>query len=490
MNLADHVTRFAHETPDAVALAVEGYAQTYRELERRVTVSAGALAAKGLGEGAVVAIRIGDSLVHVAVSLALARLGVAQIGLPADGVNESDLTAVQRAGATAMVTDSPDRRMLGPAPIAFEHAWLEADDPPVAPYRCSGDGGLVCLIGTSSGTTGEPKIFAVTNRQMIARADHAGAIGYGAGDRFLSLLGVSVFMQKSLVWRVLMGGGTVLFPPSIDPDAIAAFCERHGVTHIYAFPFMVDPVTPAKPALERYRDLACFAMAGATVTEEMTARIRERITDNVFVAYGTNEVGTVAYADPATRRQYPDAVGRAMPGVEWQIVDDAGAPVAAGEVGLLRVRTPGMIDGYIGAPALDAHHFMDGWFYPRDLLSATDEGILRFHGRADDMMIVDGLNVYPAQIESVLRRHPAVADAAAFALKSSVHQDLPAAAVILERAATVGELQEFCRIRLGARTPLAIFIVEDFPRSATGKVLKAKLAETAESAVQPPGAVA
>jgi len=113
--------------------------------------------------------------------------------------------------------------------------------------------------------------------------------------------------------------------------------------------------------------------------------------------------------------------------------------------------------------------------YPGDLGVLTDDEQLIFKGRADDMMLFDGINIYPAEIEAVLAAHEAVGEAAAFPLKSEVHQDIPVAAVTLRAPVTEGELLAFCRARLGARTPQRIVAVEEFPRSPAGKILKREL---------------
>ena len=486
MNIADPIARFARETPDAIALESDAGTVSYRRLDLYVRSIAHRMAESGLREGMTVAIRVASPFLHVSAAIALSRLGVGQFGFSAQSVSSAEIDIAKKVGASAIVTESSEYAVAGLDAIEIQRSWLDAKGGMIPENQFSSDPGFICLVGTSSGTTGDPKIFRITQRQLAARAEHAGAIGYGKGDRFLSMLSIDVLMQKSLVLRVLMGGGTVLFANTTDPEAVADFCQKYRVTNIYAFPFMVDTIMPRNNARDRYRDLKCFSMAGATVTQELLETIVERITDNAFVVYGTSEVGTVAYADLATRRRFPNAVGRPVEGVEWKIVDEDGNPVPAGEVGLVRVRTPSMIDGYFDDDDLTSHYFKDGWFNPRDLLSATEDGILLFHGRGDDMMIVDGLNVYPAQIESVFQRHPAVLEAVAFSLESKVHQDVPAIAVSLSGPVSKPELNKFSVDNLGRRAPQRIFIVDSFPRGPTGKVIRRELAEMLRESSDPP----
>jgi len=147
----------------------------------------------------------------------------------------------------------------------------------------------------------------------------------------------------------------------------------------------------------------------------------------------------------------------------------------AGEVGHIRIRSPGMIDGYVDDPAATARAFRAGWFYPGDLGSLTPDGVLVFHDRADDMMILGGINIFPREIELALEQHPAVLEAQAFPLPHPVHQDIPAAAVVLRGEATEPELIAFCRERLGEQAPKMAVIVEKLPDQTRGKVLKRAL---------------
>jgi acyl-coenzyme A synthetase/AMP-(fatty) acid ligase len=123
-------------------------------------------------------------------------------------------------------------------------------------------------------------------------------------------------------------------------------------------------------------------------------------------------------------------------------------------------------------------HFVDGWFVPGDLASMDANGILRVHGRKDDMMIMNGINIFPAEIERVLESHPAVGAAAALPLASTMHGQIPVAAVELREghACTSAELVAFARAALGVRTPRWIEILPALPRNALGKVVRRELA--------------
>jgi acyl-coenzyme A synthetase/AMP-(fatty) acid ligase len=143
----------------------------------------------------------------------------------------------------------------------------------------------------------------------------------------------------------------------------------------------------------------------------------------------------------------------------------------------VRIRGPGVIPAYDGDPQESARSFRDGGFWPGDLACWTDDGQLLHHGRADDMMICDGINIYPEELESVLLGHPEVRDAVAFAIDSPAHHHVPACAVVLRPGSRVGapELVAFAAERIGSRAPRVVLVRAALPRTANGKPMRAEL---------------
>jgi long-chain acyl-CoA synthetase len=143
-----------------------------------------------------------------------------------------------------------------------------------------------------------------------------------------------------------------------------------------------------------------------------------------------------------------------------------------------RIRKAAMPRGYLDDPVASSA-FRDGWFYPRDLLSRTENGPLVFHGRLDDTMILNGINIFPSAIEDTLESHPDVREAVAYAVKSRIHGDIPVAAVILKDGGRKGDashLIDHCRRILGMRAPRRVVVVEHIPRNSAGKPLRRELA--------------
>jgi acyl-coenzyme A synthetase/AMP-(fatty) acid ligase len=236
------------------------------------------------------------------------------------------------------------------------------------------------------------------------------------------------------------------------------------------------------PRLPRLRILRSTAaeLPGAAVQA-----IRRRISPNLHTLYGTSEAGPIAVATPQILAEHPTSVGRVLPGVELQIVNERDEPLASGAVGFVRLRGPGVAGGYLRAdPEEQARAFRGGWFYPGDLATKNEDDLLYLKGRADDVMNFDGILVGPSEIESVVRQHPGVIEAAAFAVPSLEHQDVPAVAIVASQPLPIDELSRFCNDRLGVRAPRFFMQVGEIPKNPMGKVLRRRLSELAQAKLQ------
>jgi long-chain acyl-CoA synthetase len=202
----------------------------------------------------------------------------------------------------------------------------------------------------------------------------------------------------------------------------------------------------------------------------------------ILRGYGMTELfRPVSYlaADPEAR---PDAVGRPVPGVDVRVVDEAGVDAAVGEAGELWIRSPAAMDGYLGAPGETEAVLADGWFRTGDLATLSADGFVSIVGRKRELILRGGYSVVPAEVEAVLLAHPAVAEAAVVGVP---HVELgeEIAAFVTARpgsAPTPEELAAHCRARLAAyKYPRRVAILPELPRTATGKVLKARLVAAA-----------
>jgi long-chain acyl-CoA synthetase len=198
----------------------------------------------------------------------------------------------------------------------------------------------------------------------------------------------------------------------------------------------------------------------------------------LYESYGTTEVGIVARMQPQDHAAKPGACGRVVDAVEVQIRDAQGHNLLLGEVGEIFVRTPFMIERYLNeAPPPE---LVDGYFATGDIGRFDSDGFLYVVDRKKDMIIAGGVNIYPAEIEDALRKHPAVLDAAAFGVPDpDLGEQVRAVVECVEgQSVTESELLMFVSDSLAAyKRPRAVTVVAEIPRNPAGKVLKRQLRE-------------
>ena len=476
--------------PGALAVVTPDMRLTFAQLEEAARRAASQFHAEGLRPYDRAGISLADSVTHLVTSLALIRLGVAQVALPLTDPPLVRQAVAARLGLGAVIGSGSDAAAAGPRIVEPDPAWIDAGAPPAREAVGHSGPDTPWLILSSSGTTGEPKFAELTHAGALDRLRRFAPMGRGREDRFWSPSKLDFVVAKQRSLYSLWTGASLCFTDQLASggDTIE-FLRQQAVTFVCATPFHMHLLLSQIVQPSPLRGLRVFEARSATIDEVLRARFRAECTPNLHITYGTNEAETITTASPELQARLADTVGRPMPGLEVEVVDEAGSALPAGEVGNIRIRGPGVVSGYVDNPEATAKSFRDGWFHPGDLGSFSADGALFLHGRADDMMIFDGINIYPAEIETVLAAHPAVAEATAFPLRSPMHQDLPAAAIRLRHPADEQDVTAFCRARLGVKTPRALLVVQEFPRNAMGKVLKRELAQRLVAKIAETGAI-
>ena len=341
------------------------------------------------------------------------------------------------------------------------------------------DGALPFIAQRSSGTTGIPKLSLLTHEACHARLEFGGyELPSGPECRYLALSNISFNSVKRRALMCLTSGGCVTLFDAVEVSAVIDVIAKHRINYLSAVPtHAVELLKVAKDNEFLFPDLKAFRLSSTIVPEALRKEVQMRLTPNLYIGYGSSESGVISVARPESVRSIPGVVGNVVPGMEVQIIDDDGQPLPPGSVGKVRLRSSGMVSGYVNDAAETARIFRDGWLYPGDLAEYTPAGELIHHGRADDVMILDGINISPAAIENTLLQHPAVAEAAAFPIPSVQRGDLPIAAVATKSRASRDELLSHCRAHLGTHAPIGLMIVPKLPRNAEGKVRKEELVQ-------------
>ena len=201
------------------------------------------------------------------------------------------------------------------------------------------------------------------------------------------------------------------------------------------------------------------------------------LTRGFFDNYGASGCGPVTFLSAAEIENHADSVGRAVPQTQVEVVDDKGRPCAAGEIGLLRCRGPAVAQGFCNATSDSGGElFEDGWYYPGELGSLDGDGFIYLAGRASDLILRGGINIYPVEIEQVLMRHPAVREAAVVGAPSPEYGEDVVAFVQSTAPVVERDIMETCRRYLSSyKVPSLIVILDELPKNPAGKVLKQEL---------------
>jgi len=478
-NVADVIAKHAAARPWAVAIIENDVVIHYRTLDRLVWSAAWHLRQSGVAAGDVVGISLPHSAMHLVAVYALARIGAVSTSLPLSDPDMVLESFARRFGARWMIVAAEGAGRIKLPTVLLTEKHLNAAPVEIPKTLRTEGGDRTWIIRRTSGTTNEAKGIARTHRASLTK--YAGQLAHfhGPADRVLAVVDMNMSYGLNTCERTLFGGGAVVMPPlPMSERQFLDYIDRYAITHVALTPNYLDALLPHLPTDAcRSPSLTDVSVVGMMIPETLRAAIRRRFSHTLSIKYGSNEAQYLTAADASAQEKYPETVGRALPGVELEIVDDDDRPVAAGEPGHIRARTPWMPTGYVNAPEQENRTFRNGWIYLGDIGVLNDEGMLFIKGRADDMMNYDGIKIMPADIEAALLAHPAVADAVAFPVASSRHQHLPAAAVVLRHPATGEELMVHCRQRLGTRAPLAISIETSYPRNAMGKVVRRELAE-------------
>jgi acyl-CoA synthetase (AMP-forming)/AMP-acid ligase II len=410
---------------------------------------------------------------------------IGQLGRALVVADRTYLDAVSGVEGTAGLVTTEDWFAATATPPAGGDPSADLDPADVDP-----DATAVLLF--TSGTTSAPKRVILRHSNLVSYV--LGTVEFAsAGDDDAILVSVPPYHVAGVgtVLTNFYSGRRVYYLPNFDAKGWLDTVRAEQITNVMLVPTMLVRIVEAldgKPA--DTPQLRSIAYGGARMPGQVLEAALAAFPETGFVnAYGLTETSsTIAVlgpddhreaftsTDPAVRARLSSA-GRPVPGVEFQIRDEAGTPVGAGEPGLLWVRGEQVSGEYEGlGSVLDA----DGWFPTKDGAYVDADGYVFITGRSDDTIIRGGENIAPAEIEDVLGRHPALRDVAVYGAPDDMWgQKIVAAVVTLpDETATVEELRDYVRARLrGSRTPDEVVFLDELPYTPTGKLLRNQVAQ-------------
>ncbi len=353
-----------------------------------------------------------------------------------------------------------------------------------------GEDDLAALMYTS-GTTGLPKGCMATHRNFYHIGRSLTLEMKMDGDD-VGIIACPLFHATGevVLMNDMYSGATSVVMPQWEPEQFMRCVEKYKVTTgMLATPMLLFLADHPKAGDYDLSSMKKIFFAGAPVTPVIFQKAIERF-GNVFVhLFGTTEtVGQatilrledVAEALARGRTDILGSCGRSFTDMESVVVDENDNPVPPGAVGEIKVRGLGTVLGYWNKQEETGKDFRNGWYYPLDLCRLDERGFIYVVDRKKDMIITGGENVYPAEVESALYRHPAVRQAAVIGTSDEKWGEAVTAVIVKKENAVVTEeqIRSFCKKEIaGYKVPKKVFFVESLPMSASGKLLKFRLRE-------------
>jgi len=347
----------------------------------------------------------------------------------------------------------------------------------------------VAVLLFTSGTAGAPKAAMLTHGNLAANIrqvlDHPG-LRLGPDDRALGVLPFHhVFGLNVALGVTLAAGGTVVLAERFDAAGSAQLIHDERVTVVAGVPTMYAAwldLGEAEVAIDAFESVRLAVSGAAPLSPEVAAGFHRRFGVVVHQGYGLTEAAPIVTTTALTRGEpRPDSIGPVLPGVEVRVVDADGTDVLAGDPGELWVRGPNVFSGYWhDQEATSRVLTADGWLRTGDI-GVVDDGDLRLVDRAKDLIIVSGFNVYPVEVEDVLREQSEISDAAVVGEPHPRTGEAVVAYVVPAQGATVDSaaLTSACARALARyKCPSRIEVVDELPRSLAGKLVRRELRVT------------
>lgn len=487
--------------PGRVALGFVGGEMTFEQVDRESNRLANALASLGVRRHDAVGVVSENRIEYGLLLYACAKLGAMAATLNWRSSAAELAAAIVVAAPHVVLVSGRYRELFESARGNVEgiHQVVLLDGAPTAKDEVAydallstapdGDPGIavdpedvVSLVYTS-GTTGRPKAAAISQRAIVARAMVMSAdMGLHAEESFIAW--APLFHMVSSDYLMIMGilGGKCFIAPGYDPEVLVDVMHREPVAWLTLMPGTIEPVLEevrrtGHPPLK----LRLVGSMADLLPADLIAETTTVLQAPYFNSFGSTEAGTL----PSSGTTIPIGVRperlskRQSAFCDVRLVDEDGIDVMAEEPGEMLIRTPTMFSGYVNDPQASAEVFAQGWYHTGDVMRRNPDGTLDFLDRSRYMIKSGGENIYPAELERVLRTHPAVLEAIVIKASDDRWGEAPWACVAVRDIGVSGdELIAYTGERLARykRPRRVVFLRPDeFPRSETGKVIRHEL---------------
>jgi long-chain acyl-CoA synthetase len=392
------------------------------------------------------------------------------------GFHKAAAKAAKACGVRLVYSAGPpgESETAEAGPDLLESAALAAGD-----HKTAGtDASDLAVIIYTSGTTGSPKGAALTHDNLVWNAHLFGeAVGLQAGDVALAALPFfHSFGQTAIMNAGVKYGVDLVLQPRFDPAEALDLIERHKITLFMGVPSMHAAVLAEQRSRPRdVSSLRWLASGGSGLAAGLREELAREFPVPLYEGYGLSETSPITHVNGPGRHK-PGKVGPPLWGIEQRVVGPDGEPLPLGDIGELHVRGHAVMSGYFGRPdATAAVIDSDGWFATGDLVTIDEDDFVEIVDRKKDIIIRNGHNIYPSDIETVLSEHPAVQLSAVIGVPDDRVGEEVAAIVMLKPGVdvTADAITRFVKERVaGDKYPRIVRIVDELPLGPSGKVLK------------------
>jgi len=345
---------------------------------------------------------------------------------------------------------------------------------------------LVAILYTS-GTTGKPKGAMLTHQNLVSNtASVFQAMKWRAGVEVIVLV-LPMFHAFAATVGMLtpLTHGCCFVPVAkFDPDNLLNVIEKTKSTVFLGVPSMYNVLLNTKDEKrKRFNSINLCISGGASMPVDILKRFEEKFGVAIYEGDGPTECSPVTCVNPVGGIRKVGTVGLPVPNVEMKIINEQGVEMPLGEIGEIAVRGDSVMKGYWKLPEATQESFYEDWFLTGDLGNEDDDGYFSILDRKKDMVIVNGMNVYPRIIEEVLYRFDAVLEAAVIGHKDNLHGEIPVAYVVLKEGFEVGsaDIRGWCRQHLGSyEVPRKVVFMDTLPKNGAGKIVKRVLNKQGE----------
>jgi long-chain acyl-CoA synthetase len=500
VNLADLVREAARRGPGKAALLYRDASMTWAEVESRVAATAAGLLALGLAPGDRVGVALGNTPGFVVSYFAALRAGLVAVPVNTTYTPAELEHVLGDSGARVVVcvrSAVPVMESLRATLPALAHVVVSdtasAPEGTVSLDSLAGAGivgesaaggeDLAVLIYTS-GTSGRPKGAMLSHRALLANLDQCAAITPPVvAEDDVVLLVLPLFHIYGLnpgLGMVARAGATGVLVERFDPVDTLAEVRRRHVTNVVGAPPMYVAWSMIGDLSDAFATVRLLVSGASPLPATALSSILDRTGQHVFEGYGLTETAPVLTTTLMSEVAKPGSIGRPVPGVELRLVDESGDEVEDDDPGEVVVRGPNVFSGYW--PSGEGGPDGEGWFATGDVAYADRDGDLFLVDRRKELILVSGFNVYPREVEDVLLRHPDVEEAAVIGIPHPYTGEAVKALVVVRAGAQLSaeDVVAHCALSLARfKCPTAVEFADALPHSATGKVSKGLLRESA-----------